>query len=60
MCRLPGQIAELARIVPEMDILFLTMPVRVALGVVLLILFLPFVQEFLGEFSRLLARLLPL
>ena len=53
-------LAILARIVPEMDILFLTMPVRVGLGVVMMILFLPFVQEFLGEFSRLMAEFLPL
>ena len=53
-------LAILARIVPEMDILFLTMPVRVGLGMVMMVLFLPFVQEFLGEFSRLMARLLPL
>ena len=53
-------LAILARIVPEMDILFMTMPVRVGLGFVMMILFLPFIQEFLGEFSRLMARLLPL
>jgi flagellar biosynthetic protein FliR len=53
-------LAILARVVPEMDILFLTMPVRVGLGVVMMILFLPFVQEFMAEFSRLMARYLPL
>jgi flagellar biosynthetic protein FliR len=53
-------LAILARIVPEMDILFLTLPVRVGIGMVMVILFLPFIQEFLSEFSRMLARLLPL
>jgi len=53
-------LAILARIVPEMDVLFLTMPVRVGLGLVTMILFLPFIQEFLGDFTRLMARLVPL
>ncbi len=53
-------LAVLARIVPEMDILFLTVPVRVGLGLVMMILFLPFVQEYLAEFSQLMARFLPL
>jgi len=53
-------LAILARIVPEMDVLFLTMPVRVGLGLVTMIVFLPFLQEFLGDFTRLMARLVPL
>jgi flagellar biosynthetic protein FliR len=53
-------LAILARVVPEMDILFLTVPVRVGLGLVMMIVFFPFIQEFMGEFSRMMARLLPL
>jgi flagellar biosynthesis protein FliR len=53
-------LAILARILPEMDILFLTVPVRIGIGLVMAILFLPFIQEFLGEFSREMAKLLPL
>jgi flagellar biosynthetic protein FliR len=53
-------LAILARIVPEMNILFISMPVRVAVGLMLTLAFLPFIQEFVQEFSGWMGRLLPI
>lgn len=53
-------LAILARIVPEMNILFLSMPVRVGLGLLLTVVFLPFLQEFVSEFSGWMGQLLPI
>ncbi len=53
-------LAILARIVPEMNILFLSMPVRVGLGLLLTVAFLPFLQEFVSEFSSWMGKLLPI
>jgi len=53
-------LAIMARIVPEMNILFLSMPVRVGLGLLLTVMFLPFLQEFVSEFSGWMGKLLPL
>jgi len=53
-------LALLARLVPEMDILFVTMPVRVALGMFLTIVFLPFVNSFVAEMADWMTKLLPL
>jgi len=49
-----------ARIVPDMNILFISMPIRVALGMIMAVLFIPFVQEFVTEFAELANTLLPL
>jgi flagellar biosynthesis protein FliR len=53
-------LAILARIVPEMNILFISMPVRVGLGLLLTVTFLPFLQEFVSSFSGWMGELLPL
>ena len=53
-------LAILARIVPEMNILFLSMPVRVGMGLLLTVMFLPFLLEFVSEFSGWMGKLLPL
>jgi flagellar biosynthetic protein FliR len=53
-------LALLARLVPEMDILFVTMPVRVALGIFLTAAFLPFVNSFVTEMADWMTKLLPL
>ncbi len=52
--------AIFARIVPEMNILFISMPVRVAIGMVLVTLFLPFLESFVSKFAELLIVLLPI
>jgi flagellar biosynthetic protein FliR len=53
-------LALLARLVPEMNILFISMPVQVGLGMFLAAVFLPFLAEFVSEMSVWMARLLPL
>ena len=53
-------LAITARVVPEMNILFVSMPVRVGMGLALAVVFLPTLQEFLAEFSQWMARLLPI
>jgi flagellar biosynthetic protein FliR len=53
-------LALLARLVPEMDILTVTLPARVALGLFLVAAFLPFIGGFVTEISDWMARLLPI
>ncbi len=50
----------MARVVPEMNVLFISMPVRVALGLVISIVMLPFILEFVSEFSDLMNKLVPI
>ena len=53
-------LALLARLVPEMNILFISMPLRVGLGLYMAVAFLPFVNGFVREMTDWMARLLPL
>jgi flagellar biosynthetic protein FliR len=53
-------LALLARLVPEMNILFVSMPVRVGLGLLMAATFLPFINSFVGEMSTWMEKLLPL
>lgn len=53
-------LALLARLVPEMDILFMSMPVRMALGLGLTATFLPFINGFVAELTQWMTKLLPL
>jgi len=53
-------LAVLARMVPEMNILFVSFPLRVGLGLFMVAVFLPFVSSFVGEFAKLMGKLLPL
>jgi flagellar biosynthetic protein FliR len=53
-------LAVLARMVPEMNILFISLPLRVGLGLLMMAIFLPFVGSFVGEFAKLMGKLLPL
>jgi flagellar biosynthetic protein FliR len=50
----------LARMVPEMNILFLSLPLRVGLGLLMVGIFLPFISGFVGEFADWMGKLLPL
>jgi len=52
-------LAVLARIMPEMNILFISMPLRVGMGLLMMALFMPFVYSFISEFTDLLGKLLP-
>jgi flagellar biosynthetic protein FliR len=52
-------LAIFARIVPEMNILFISLPVRVGVGLFMMALFIPFINTFVSEFARLMNKLLP-
>jgi len=53
-------LAVLARIAPEMNILFISLPMRVGLGLFVAGLFLPFINGFVTEFADWMGKLLPL
>lgn len=53
-------LAVLARIVPEMNILFISLPLRVGLGLLMAAIFLPFINGFVAEFADWMVKLLPL
>ena len=53
-------LALLARMVPEMNILFISMPLRVGLGLLMVAIFLPFINSFVAEFANLMGKLLPI
>jgi flagellar biosynthetic protein FliR len=53
-------LAVFARMVPEMNILFISLPLRVGLGLLMVAMFLPFIGSFVGEFAKLMGKLLPL
>ncbi len=53
-------LAVLARIAPETNILFLSLPLRVGLGLLMVGIFLPFINNFIKEFSQWMDKLLPL
>jgi len=50
----------LARVLPEMDILFMGMPLNMGLGLLMTGMFLPFFNEFVAEFADWMGKLLPL
>jgi flagellar biosynthetic protein FliR len=50
----------LARVVPQMNILFISLPIRVGLGLLMAIIFMPFLNTFVGEFAEWMGKLLPL
>ena len=52
-------LAILARIAPETNILFLSLPVRVGLGLLMVGIFLPFVNNFIKEFAHWMDKLVP-
>ena len=53
-------LAVLARMVPEMNILFISLPLRVGMGFLMVAIFIPFIGSFMGEFAKLMGKLLPL
>jgi flagellar biosynthesis protein FliR len=52
-------LAVLARLVPEMDILFISLPLRLGLGLLMVAAFLPLIGTFLSEFAELMGKLVP-
>jgi flagellar biosynthetic protein FliR len=53
-------LAVLARMVPEMEILFISFPLSIGLGLLMVAIFLPFINSFVAEFAKLMSKLLPL
>ena len=53
-------LALLARLAPEMNILFISLPLRVGLGLFMSGVFLPFINGYVSEFADWMAKLLPL
>ena len=53
-------LAVLARMVPEMDILFISFPLTIGLGLLMAAVFLPLINAFMGEFAEWMGKLLPL
>jgi len=53
-------LAVLARIAPESNILFISLPLRVGLGLLLAGMFIPFINGFVAEFADWMGKLLPL
>lgn len=53
-------LAVLARMVPEMNILFISLPMRIGLGLLMVVVFLPFLNTFVAEFADWMGKLLPL
>jgi flagellar biosynthetic protein FliR len=53
-------LAVLARIAPETNILFLSLPLRVGMGLVMVSIFLPFVNEFVAEFAQWMDKIIPI
>jgi len=49
-------LAIMARIAPETNILFLSLPLKVGLGMLMVSIFLPFMNSFVGEFAEWLDR----
>jgi len=53
-------LAVLARMVPQMNILFISLPLRVGLGLLMATAFLPLISEFVSEFADWMGKLVPL
>ena len=53
-------LALLARLVPEMNILFISMPARIGLGLIMVAMFLPFINGYVTELADWMAKILPL
>jgi len=52
-------LAILARMVQEMNILFISLPLRVGLGLLMVVVFLPLLSTFVSEIADLMGKLLP-
>lgn len=53
-------LAVFARVMPDMNILFISMPLRVGLGLLMVGTFFPFINEFVAEFADWMGKLAPL
>jgi flagellar biosynthetic protein FliR len=53
-------LAVMARIVPEMNVLFISLPLRVGLGLLMITLILPFISGYVSIFADWMGKLLPI
>ena len=53
-------LAVFARMIPDMDILFISMPLNIGLGLLIAGLFVPYIAEFVSEFADWMGKLLPI
>ncbi len=52
-------LAFMARVAPETNVLFLSLPLRVGLGLLMISFFIPYLNDYLDQMARWLNRLLP-
>jgi flagellar biosynthesis protein FliR len=43
-----------------MDIFFISFPLRIFVGLIMLVIFVPFITGFVGEMAKMMAKVLPL
>ncbi len=53
-------LAILARLVPEMNIFFISFPLRIGLGLAIVTVCVPFINDFVSEMAELMSKMLPL
>jgi flagellar biosynthetic protein FliR len=53
-------LAIAAKVVPDMDIFFISLPLKIGLGLVMVALYLPYIDSYVGEFAHLINKLLPI
>lgn len=53
-------LAFMARVAPETNVLFLSFPLRIGMGLLIIGFFIPYLNEYLRQFANWLGRLLPL
>ncbi|MDO8302727.1 MAG: flagellar biosynthetic protein FliR, partial [Sedimentisphaerales bacterium] len=52
-------LAIAARVMPDMDIFFISMPLKIGLGLVMITFMLPYITSYVQQFAHLINKLLP-
>jgi flagellar biosynthetic protein FliR len=53
-------LAIAAKIMPDMEIFFISLPLKIGLGLIMVAFMLPYINSYLGEFAHLINKLLPI
>jgi flagellar biosynthesis protein FliR len=53
-------LAIASKVMPDMDIFFISLPLKIGLGLVMVAFMLPYINAYLGEFAHLINKLLPM
>jgi flagellar biosynthetic protein FliR len=53
-------LAIASKVMPDMDIFFISLPLKIGLGMVMVAFMLPYINSYLGEFAHLINKLLPI